>query len=77
MINKLLLSGLTLANSSLLILMLLLGSQNLSERHNLNLGITSTEKLPAGFLIGISIVLGSLSGGLSTLFFIPNEKSNF
>ncbi len=77
MIRKLLISSLTLANSSLLILMLLMGSQNLNERHSLNLGITSTESLPSGFLIGISIVLGSLSGGMTTLFIMPSQKNNF
>ena len=55
--------------------MLILGSQNLSERYSLNLGISSTEKLPAGFLIGISIALGSLSGGVSTMLSLPSEKN--
>ncbi len=66
-----------MTNSLLLIFMLLLGSQNLNERHSLNLGTGSTEELPAGFLIGISVVLGSLSGGLATVFLIPKEETNF
>ena len=57
--------------------MLTLGSQNLSERHSLNLGISSTEKLPTGFLIGISIVLGSLSGGLTTILLVRSEEKQF
>ncbi len=76
MIRKFLISGINLANCTLLVLMLALGSQNLSERHSLNLGISSTEKLPSGFLIGMSIVLGSFSGSLTTLILIPSEESN-
>ena len=77
MIRKFLISGIILANSTLLIIMLVLGSQNLIERQSLNLGISSTESLPSGFIIGLSIALGSLSGGLTTLFFVPTEVENF
>ena len=77
MIKKILLTGLIMANSFLLILMLVLGSQNLNEKHSIQLGISSTEKLPTGFVIGISIALGSLSGGLTTLSFLPSEEINF
>jgi len=57
--------------------MLALGSQNLNERKSLDLGISSTENLPVGFLIGFSIALGSLSGGLTTILFMPKEENNF
>ncbi len=55
-----------LANTFLLVIMIALGSQNLSTKHSLNLGIATTEKYPSGFLIGMSIVFGSLSGGLTS-----------
>ena len=77
MIRKLMLSCLSLTNSALLILMLALGSQNLNERQSLNLGISTTEKLPAGFLIGVSIALGSLNGGLATLLLFPLDGNEF
>ncbi|WP_241434022.1 MULTISPECIES: hypothetical protein [unclassified Prochlorococcus] len=69
--------GISIAQTSLLVLMLALGSQNLSERHSVNLGISSTEKLPSGFLIGISIALGSLTGGLATTFLMPLKQSRY
>ena len=77
MMRKFLISGLILGNSLMLVLMLLLGSQNLKEKHSLNLGLSTTEALPTGFLIGMSIALGSLSGGLTLLTCIPSDKNNF
>ncbi len=46
-----------------LLLMLCLGAQNLNSRHTLSLGSQKTAPLPSGFLIGVSIVLGVISGG--------------
>ena len=78
MLKKILLSMITLSNNTLLILMLALGSQNLSTTHNLNLGIYSTkESYPVGFLLGISTILGSISGGITTIFLLPSTKKNF
>ncbi len=69
MVRKLMVSSISLLNSLLLALMLFLGSQNLSEKHSINLGSHETKEFPAGFLIGMSIVMGSLSGGLTTILF--------
>ena len=66
----------SLVNTILLVIMLALGSQNLSTKHNLNFGITTTEKYPSGFLIGMSIALGSLSGGVTTTLLVPSKKNN-
>ena len=56
--------------------MIALGSQNLSTRHSLNLGSERTESFPTGFLVGMSIVMGSLSGGLATVLIIPSKNTN-
>ncbi len=78
MTKKILILIITLSNSALLVFMLALGSQNLSDSHKINLGIYSTkESYPTGFLIGMSTILGSISGGLTTIFFLPSSKKNF
>ena len=76
--KKVLMSLITLSNSALLVLMIALGSQNLSSLHNIDFGIyKSKEAYPSGFLIGISIVLGSISGGLITTLLLPSSTKNF
>ena len=42
-----------------------LGAQNLGDRYRLRLGIGETAPLPAGFVVGVSAVLGVVSGGAS------------
>jgi len=59
----------SLATGSLLILVLCLGSQNINNRSKINLGITSIAPLPTGFLVGVSIVLGFISGGSAAAIF--------
>ena len=51
----------------LLILFLCLGSQNLDKRHNLNFLGNKTVELPNGFIVGISFVIGFLSGGYTSI----------
>ena len=53
----------TVVGSLLLLLMLCLGSQNLNERQELNLGVGTTAELPTGFVVGIAVICGVLSGG--------------
>jgi len=78
MTKKLLLSIITLSNSGLLLLMIVLGSQNLSNSHNINFGLyTTKEAYPSGFMIGISTVLGSISGGITTILLLPSSKRDF
>ena len=56
--------------------MLCLGAQNLNERHTVNLGIAKTASLPSGFIIGVSFVLGVLSGsGINTLIMQSSKKN--
>ena len=78
MTRKILLAIMTLTNSSLLVLMIALGSQNLSDSHKISFGpYTTKEAYPSGFTIGISTILGSISGGLSTLLLLPSSTRNF
>ena len=49
--------------SALLLLLLCLGAQNLQQRHQLKIGQAQLVPLPTGFLVGISLVLGVMSGG--------------
>ncbi len=65
--------ALTLSSASLLLLFLCLGSQNLNQRINLNLGVTSTAPLPSGFIVGVSFILGVISGG-STSILLTTSK---
>mgnify|MGYP001268439260 CR=1 FL=1 len=74
MLMKLRLISLSLSSGLLLLLMLCLGSQNLSERHNLNLIIKNSAEFPTGFLVGISVVLGVISGGCSASLLTSNKK---
>ena len=53
----------TVVGSLLLLLMLCLGSQNLNQRQELNLGVGTSAKLPTGFVVGIAVICGVLSGG--------------
>ncbi len=77
MTKKILIALISLSNTTLLILMISLGSQNLSDLKKINLGFsTSNEAYPTGFLIGISTILGSISGGLTTVLLLPSSSKN-
>ena len=53
----------TVVGSLLLLLMLCLGSQNLNQRQERNLGVGTSAELPTGFVVGIAVICGVLSGG--------------
>ena len=75
--KKILISIMSLSHSALLLFMIALGSQNLRESNKINFGIfTTKEAYPTGFIIGISLVLGSISGGLTTICLVPSSKEN-
>ncbi len=63
MLFRLRLIAASLASALALLLMLCLGAQNLNSRQELKIGNVTTAPFPTGFLIGISIVLGVVSGG--------------
>tara|TARA_Y100001968_G_scaffold256588_1_gene242983 strand:- start:429 stop:668 length:240 start_codon:yes stop_codon:yes gene_type:complete len=59
--------------SGILLLMLCLGSQNLNNRPNIKLGIAITAPLPTGFVTGISLCLGVISGGATSALIFKEE----
>ena len=74
MLLKIRLLTITLVSSLALLLMLCLGAQNLNERHSLKIGNATTAPLPSGFIIGISIVLGVISGGSAATLLLPVRR---
>ena len=63
MVIALLLWILLVKLSLLLLVMLCLGSQNLNQREQLQLGFGQSAPLPTGFVVGIALVCGVFSGG--------------
>ena len=61
----------------LLLLLLCLGAQNLQERHTLQLGGQRSVPLPTGFLVGIAMVIGVISGGTATDVLLPDQRDRF
>ena len=59
---------------ALLMLLLCLGSQNLQQRHQLQVGSVRLVPLPTGFLVGISLVLGVISGGSAAAVLMPTQQ---
>ena len=64
----------TLLSSGMLLIVLCLGSQNIGDRKNLNLGFAKTAPLPTGFLVGMSFVIGAISGGSATALIVPQQN---
>jgi hypothetical protein len=61
----------SLGGGLLLLLILCLGAQNLEQRPRLWLGVGSTAPLPTGFLVGLALVVGVVSGGCSAALMAP------
>ncbi len=74
MLLRLRLLLITLGGSVALLVVLCLGAQNLSERYRLQLGVGTTAPLPAGFIVGVSTVLGMISGGSLAVVLMPNSQ---
>jgi hypothetical protein len=55
----------------LLLLLLCLGAQNLSDRPSLRLGVGTAAPLPTGFLVGVALVIGVISGGSAAALLLP------
>lgn len=66
----------TLAGGGLLLMLLCLGAQNLEQRPRLWVGGGSTAPLPAGFLVGLALVAGVISGGCSAALLLPSGSSS-
>ncbi len=75
MFLKIKLLSISIFTGALLILFLCLGSQNIKTRYSLNLLLVDTVKLPAGFLVGSSFIIGFL-GGSTTAILLTNSEIN-
>ena len=67
----------SLGGGLLLLLLLCLGAQNLQDRHTLQLGGQRSVPLPTGFLVGIALVIGVISGGTSAAVLLPDQRDRF
>ena len=56
-----------------LFLLLMLGIQNSSNKTKINLIINETINLPISFIVGISFISGSLTGGILSSSFQNKE----
>ena len=74
MLQRLRLLVLSCGSAGLLLVVLCLGAQNLNDRQSLNLGFGKTAPLPTGFIVGMSAVLGVLSGGAGAAVLIPQQR---
>jgi len=74
MLLKIRILTVSLTSAFVLLLMLCLGAQNLSDRHTLKLGKATTAPLPSGFIIGVSIIMGVISGGSAAAVLVPPRR---
>jgi len=75
MLLRLRLTLTSLIGGGLLLLLLCLGAQNLDKRPQINLGVGRSAPLPVGFVIGIALVVGVISGGISAALVGPQQDS--
>ena len=75
MFIRLKLLTLNISTAILLIFFLCLGSQNLNKRFSIDFIVNKTVPLPVGFLIGSSFTLGVISGGLTSVLMLDNNKN--
>ena len=62
----------TLVGGVLLLLLLCLGAQNLDKRPQLNLIAGRSAPLPVGFVVGLALVIGVISGGCTAALLAPS-----
>ena len=62
--------------NSALLLMLIIGIQNSSQRRKINFFVGESVSLPISFISGISFIAGSLTGSLITNN-LSRQKDNF
>ena len=60
-------------NTSLLI-MLILGIQNSSNKNKVNFFFDKTVLLPVSFIVGVSFISGSFLGGFLTITHVSREE---
>jgi len=64
----------SLLGGTLLLAVLCLGAQNLDQRQRLNLGFGQTAPLPSGFLVGVALAVGVISGGSTVALLLPGRE---
>jgi hypothetical protein len=65
----------SLLGGTLLLTLLCLGAQNLEDRPQLQLGFGRSTPLPTGFIVGVALVLGVISGGATAAVLMPRAGS--
>ncbi|MCT0198077.1 hypothetical protein KQ313_00010 [Synechococcus sp. CS-1325] len=66
----------SLGGGLVLLLILCLGAQNLSDRASLRLGFARSVPLPTGFLVGLALVVGVISGGSTAALLMPGSDQD-
>jgi hypothetical protein len=66
----------SLIGGGLLLLAVCLGAQNLEDRPVLNLGMARSAPLPSGFLVGLALAVGVISGGCSAALLLPGSDQD-
>ena len=73
MLLRLRLMLISLGAGTVLLLLLCLGAQNLKDRHSIQVGPARSVPLPTGFLVGLSMVIGVVSGGSAAAVMLPEQ----
>jgi len=67
----------SLVGGAALLLLLCLGAQNLDKRAQLNVLVGRSAPLPVGFVVGLALVVGVISGGCTAALVSPQaDRSN-
>jgi uncharacterized integral membrane protein len=66
----------SLVGGLVLLLLLCLGAQNLDKRTQLNLMVGRSAPLPVGFVVGVALVLGVISGGCTAALTAPQADQS-
>ena len=66
----------SLVGGTLLLVAVCLGAQNLDDRPGLNLGVGRSGPLPTGFVVGLALAVGVLSGGATAALLLPRSGAN-
>ena len=74
MLLRLRLMLISLGMGTVLLMLLCLGAQNLKDRHSIRIGAAESVPLPTGFLVGVSLVIGVISGGSAAAVMLPEQR---
>lgn len=74
MLLRLRLTLASLLGGAVLLVVLCLGAQNLDKKTQLNLGVGRSAPLPVGFVVGVALVIGVISGGMTAALLAPQQN---